>query len=176
MSFDITFHPPSSLLSIEVRTARPCHPGADRRFGPSAWTSSRALLSHEHHAGDQCWLMRQSHCIRGVSGVYRVFVSPYHCLLSHRLRGVSSSVSSAGGRLDDRNYANSGVFWPSRLLTRLLAGPVSLRHTVSDLEGLGYSERRRSFSRTALPFYGNSLTLPKLSMTTETSFPPLTAL
>jgi hypothetical protein len=48
-------------------------------------------------------------------GVFRVFVSPYHCLLSRRLMGCLVIRFLSGGRLDDRNYAISGVFRPIRL-------------------------------------------------------------
>src|SRR5476651_2614074 len=48
----------------------------------------------------------------GVSGVSEAFVSPYHCLLSHCLSGYFVIRFLSHGRLDDRNYAISGVFWP----------------------------------------------------------------
>jgi hypothetical protein len=47
--------------------------------------------------------------------VYRVFVSPSHCFCLTVSGGVLSSVFLSGGRLDDRNYAISGVFRPIRL-------------------------------------------------------------
>ena len=65
-----------------------------------------------------------------------MFVSPYHCLLSYRLTGCLVIRFLSGGRMTIE-ITEFPLFFSQFALpvTRLLAGPVSLRHTVSDLEG-----------------------------------------
>ena len=61
-----------------------------------------------------------------VSGVYRVFVSPYHCLLSHRLTGCLVIRFLSGGRLTIEITQFPLFFGQFALpVTRLLAGPVT---------------------------------------------------
>jgi hypothetical protein len=84
-----------------------------------------------HHAVTRV-VHGMAHCIRGVSGVCLTvslpFVSPSH--------GVSRHPFLSGGRLTIEITQFPLFFGQFALpVTRLLAGPVSLRHTVSDLEG-----------------------------------------
>jgi hypothetical protein len=98
--------PLAASRSSQNRSALPCHPVRAAHF-------QTALPSHEHHAGDQCWLMRRL----TVSGqchrlTIRLTVSNLsHCLhaasvgVGHPYTSLSSRHTTRRSSIAPRNFA-----------------------------------------------------------------------